>query len=136
MLLLFRATLIVVLAGPAVAAPVQCPADLAVGQHVTTTPTGWQAFETESRHPWTNVQLSDGPPSQQAWLAPDSTRKDKTSFTNVFTLFASPSGNWLSCVYGDTNMILSARLPGKVTHCEIRYRTEVDPAMATAIDCR
>ena len=133
---LFYAAVLVALSGPALATPVQCPPALSVAQTAQAVPPGMRAFEVDPKHGWINAQLSEGSPDKLGWLAPDSTRKDKTGFTNVWTLSPSPDGNWLSCVYLDTSIILSSRLPDKTTHCEIRYRTDVAPPMAAAIDCR
>ena len=125
-----------VLAAPAGAAPLACPPNLAVAQHAADPPAGFQAFEIDKRHVWINAQLSDGPPDEQAWLAPDSTKKSPKAFTNTWTLYASPRGTWLSCVYGDTSVMLSRRLPEGLKVCEIRYDAGMSPPMATAIDCR
>ena len=76
----FFGTAVVALFGPAAAAraaPVHCP------EQLNDVPTGLQAFDTESRHHWVNVQFSDGSPVEQAWLAPDSTRKQAKSFRNI-----------------------------------------------------
>lgn len=128
-------------ASPALGAPLHCPATLDVTQRVTTVPPGSRVFDENPRHVWINAELSDGPPNEQAWLAPDTTRKAGKSFTNVWTLPASagsPStgGTWLSCAYSGTSMIVSWRLPNGLKTCEIRYDNSGTPATATAIDCR
>src|ERR1700693_834698 len=78
------------------AAPVHCPDQINVEQRAVDLPTGLQAFDAPGRHVWVNVQFSDGSPDEQAWLAPDSTRKSGKSFINVWRFTASDPGIWLA----------------------------------------
>lgn len=125
---------LVLLAGTVNAAPQRCPATLEVEQHAIGVPAGAQAFDAEPRHPWTNVQFSDGPPNEQAWLAPDATRKAGKSFVNAWT-FTSPD-TWMACGYTGTSVILAFRLADSIRSCEVRYDAGVSPPAATTVDCR
>ena len=136
MSLFSRAIFFILVAGQAVAAPVQCPPTLAVTQTATAVPPGMQALDAEPNHAWTNVQFSDGPPKEQAWLAPDSSKPSGKTFTNLWTFGGSPGGIWLSCNYVGTSTILSYRLPETTKSCSVRYDSSVTPSAATAIDCR
>lgn len=129
--LLFAAT-----TSPAGAAPVQCPPTLAVTQTAAAVPQGMVALDAAPKHAWTNVQFYDGPPNEQAWLAPDSTKKSGKTFTNVWTFGQTPGATWISCYYTGTSVILSYRLPATTQSCSVRYDATMSPEPATAIDCR
>jgi hypothetical protein len=120
-------------AASARAAPQRCPEGLQVEQRAVNVPSSFQVFEAEARHKWVSAQFSDGPPSEQAWLAPDSSRKSGASFISVWQL--SP-GSWLACGYTGTSLVAAFRLPDSVHTCEVRYDTTFSPPAATAIDCR
>ena len=104
-------------AGQALAAPVQCPPALEVAQRATAVPVGMQAFDAGPMHNWTAAALSDGPPNEQAWLAPDDTSQKGLAFTNRWTFAPTPGGIWLSCRYIGTSVILSFRLPAATKAC-------------------
>ena len=123
-------------AGQALAAPVQCPPSLEVAQRATAVPVGMQAFDAGPMHNWTNAALSDGPPNEQAWLAPDDTSQKGLAFTNRWTFAPTPDGIWLSCRYIGTSVILSFRLPTATKACSVHYDATISPPAATAIDCR
>jgi hypothetical protein len=72
--------------------------------------------------PLTGVELSDGQPSEQAFLAPDVSVTDKDGLTNRWTLSASPRGYWARCSYGRT--VVDLKLPMTVRQCSIRYDKE------------
>lgn len=129
-------TVSVCFGGSARAAPLHCPPTLKVEQRVTEVPVGLSAFDSESRHGWTNAQFSDGPPDERAWLAPDRTVRNGRSFTNVWTFGKSPAGTWLACAYDGTSMIVASRLSDGITRCEISYDSNVTPPTARSIDCR
>ena len=122
--------------GIAWAAPVRCPAELKVEQTARDLPAHMAAFETEARHVWVNAQFSDGPPADQAWLAPDSTRKHGKSFTNTWRFTPSGPGTFISCGYSGTSLVLSVRLAPSIRSCEVRYNADAAPSVATAVDCR
>lgn len=129
-------TLTLAVCGHAAAAPVRCPPFLTVEQRATNVPEGFRAFEVEPKHPWTNAQLSDGPPDEQAWLAPDTTRQGHGLFTNVWTVAPVSAKIWLSCAYADTSVVVAVRLPEGLKTCGIRYDAGTSPPAATSIDCR
>jgi hypothetical protein len=118
---------------PAWAAPQHCPDALQVEQHAVAVPGSFQTFDAEAGHRWVSAQFSDGPPNEQAWLAPDTTRKNGSSFINVWRL--SP-GTWLACGYTGTSLVAAIRLPDSVHKCEVRYDANVSPLAATSVDCR
>jgi hypothetical protein len=117
------------------AAPMHCPGQITVEQRAIQLPADLQAFDSEARHVWVNAQFSDGPPSEQAWLAPDSTHENGKSVTNIWRFTASASGTWLACGYTGTSLVAAFRLPDSVRSCEVRYDKTFSPPAATAVDC-
>jgi hypothetical protein len=124
------------LAVSVVAAPVSCPAALTVQQTAPNPPAGMKILDIARDHPWTNAQFSDGPPEQQAWLAPDSTRRRGQETVNTWRFSPSADGVWLSCVYIGTSLTAAFRLPKTVRGCEVRYDETVSPAAAKFVTCQ
>jgi hypothetical protein len=118
------------------AAPQHCPDRIRVEQRVVELPAGMRAFDSEPLHNWVNAQFSDGSPEEQAWLAPDSTRKSGASIINVWRFAPSAGGTWLACGYTGTSVVAAFRLPDTVRTCEVRYDASTAPPSATAVDCR
>jgi hypothetical protein len=130
---------LVVLAGlgtSARAAPQHCPDQIKVEQHTVGLPAGLRAFDSEPRHNWVNAQFSDGSPDEQAWLAPDSTRRSGASITNVWRFAPAAGGTWLACGYTGTSLVVAFRLADTIRTCEVRYDANTTPPSATAVDCR
>ncbi len=123
------------LLSPARAAPVQCPGELLIFQRVVDPPAGTRAFDRAPKHPWDNAEFSEGPPEEQAWLAPDSTKREGKTFTNHWQ-FAKSGGIWLSCDYQGTSMSVALPLSKTVTACSVTYDNEVSPPRATSVACR
>jgi hypothetical protein len=121
---------------PAWAAPMHCPDQIKVEQRAVQLPAGVQAFDREPQHNWTNAEFSDGPPNEQAWLAPDDTKKSGASFTNIWRFTPAKSGTWLACGYTGTSLVVVSRLPDSVRTCEVRFDANTSPPTATAVDCR
>jgi hypothetical protein len=109
---------------------------LSVEQRAVNPPAGFQPFDPPGAHHWDNVAFSDGPPEQNAWLAPDSTQHHGKSFTNTWTFASGGNGTWLSCGYTGTSVVLSRRLPDNTRRCQVRYDETMSPPVATAVSCR
>jgi hypothetical protein len=124
------------LLSPGHAAPVQCPPELLIFQRVVDPPAGTRAFDRAPKHPWDNVSFSDGPPEEQAWLAPDSTQHNGKTIINRWRFAQSTDGVWLSCDYQGTSLSIALPLPKPVTACEVSYDNTVSPPRATSLTCR
>jgi len=118
------------------AAPEACPAQIEVEQAARQVPADYQAFDSEQQHSWVNAQFSEGPPNEQAWLAPDSTARKGKSIVNSWRFVSSAAGIWLSCGYTGTSVVISRRLPVTIRVCEVVFDTTFSPPAATRIDCR
>jgi hypothetical protein len=118
------------------AAPVHCPETLKLEQHAVDLPPGLRAFDSGGRHVWVNAQFSDGPPDEQAWLAPSDTQRRGKGFTNLWRFTRSARGIWLSCGYTGTSLLATFRLPDGVSRCEVRYDGTFSPPATTEVNCR
>jgi hypothetical protein len=67
----------------------------------------------------TNFSLIDGPPAEQAFLAPDRTRTSATGIINQWSLAKNNRGYWLRCEYGSRSIDL--KLSDGVRQCSARY---------------
>lgn len=103
-----------------------CPKSIAVTETAPSVPPGFHAYQDgnpprePSAAPATvaldRIMFSDGPPTEMAWLAPESTRKGSVEYD----LTPSPGKDiWLSCGYQATSMIMSTRLPNSVKRCQV-----------------
>jgi hypothetical protein len=123
------------LLSPARAAPAQCPAELLIFQRAVDPPAGTRVFDRAPKHPWDNAEFSDGPPEEQAWLAPDSSRHDSRTLTNRWQFAKESNGIWLSCDYLGTSMTVALPLSKSVSGCEVIYDNSVTPPRATNVAC-
>jgi len=75
------------------------------------------------------VDLFDGPPEQQADLAPDKTIKPSAgNLSNLWQLAASKNGLFVKCGYGKSlagpyNQIETIQLPATVKTCRADFKT-------------
>jgi hypothetical protein len=65
------------------------------------------------------VELSDGPPSENAWLAPEVSMDGKDGHTNRWIMAPNPRGYWARCHYGRS--VIDLKLPSGLRQCTIRY---------------
>ena len=126
---------VLTLATPAWPATIVCPAQIEVEQHATHLPATMKALDRERNHRWTSVEFSDGPPEEQAWLAPDETHTSGATFTNVWRFPPGAAGTWLGCGYTGTSVLAVMRLPDSIRVCTVRYDASVTPPSATTLDC-
>lgn len=124
------------LVSPAGAAAPQCPPELLIFQRAMDPPAGTRVFDRAPKHPWENVEFSDGPPEEGAWLAPDSTRHVGKGFVNHWQFSKSGGGVWLSCDYQGTSMSVALPLSKAVTSCDVTYDSDTAPPQATSFKCQ
>lgn len=137
------ASTLFLLAGSALAAEpaVQCPKSLEVVETPATVPPGFIAYldgnppVTASPQPIAlplqNILFSEGPPTEQATLAPTSNGKKSRRWN-----FSPTRGQdiWLSCAYNGTALILSTKLPRSITACEVAL--DADQQSPHALSCK
>jgi hypothetical protein len=116
-------------------APV-CPAEIQVEQTVVGLPADWKAADSETQHRFVNVMFSEGEPSNQVILAPTRLKKGKRTLVNTWVFLPSTAGYWLSCAYTGTSMVVSQKLPEKITSCEVEYDTVFAVPVAMRVSCK
>ncbi|MDG3441296.1 STY0301 family protein [Nitrospirillum amazonense] len=104
----------------------QCPKTFAVTETPASVPAGFTAYSDGNpptalssqplARPLITVRFSEGPPSEQAILAPDATTKTTASWT-----FEPASGKdiWMSCAYVATDIIIVTKLPRSIKSCRL-----------------
>jgi hypothetical protein len=98
-----------------------CPARLTTEQSGKA-PTGWTAQRLDIyQGALMTVLLSDGPPSEKAYLAPDQSTTEGSRTSNVWVLGRQMKNVWLTCQYDGTDVVLTRRLPADIIECEAVY---------------
>jgi hypothetical protein len=89
------------------------------------------------------IDIYDGPPEQQADLAPDDTRKTGGITSNIWKLAAGPGGLFVKCGYGKKlegpySRIETIRLPDTVAGCRADFKPGAKPSdlILTHFSCR
>ena len=82
------------------------------------------------------VDIFDGPPEQQADLAPDDTKKQAGVTSNTWQLQAGPDGLYVKCGYGQKlegpySRVEMIRLPDTVKTCRADFKTGPGPSGLT-----
>jgi hypothetical protein len=113
-----------------------CPPEIQVEQKVIGLPTDWKESDSQREHRFVNVMFSEGEPSNQVILAPAGQKKGKHALVNAWVFSPSAAGYWLSCAYSGTSMVVSQRLPEKITSCEVEYDTNFSVPVAKRVSCR
>ncbi len=101
--------------------PVSCPDTIDVKQQLSSPIEGWKAGLDSLPHRLALITFFDGPPEDNASLAPVSSRVAGKQIATW--LFGSRSSRaiWLTCGYAGTAVTLSKSLPASVTSCAVTY---------------
>jgi hypothetical protein len=98
-----------------------CPSAISVEQKGSAPAPEWTVTYSGYQTAVAGVTIFDGPPAEQASLAPD---KEKTRGTDVIQAWQLPKsdrGYWLQCNYANTTAQISRRLPAGATQCVVIY---------------
>jgi hypothetical protein len=79
------------------------------------------------------IQFSDGPPSEQAWLAPD---RDERTWQGWHFEPSPGKQIWFSCSYSDSKLLLSAPLPADLKYCKVTHDPAILGYPATGMACK
>ncbi|GGF64055.1 hypothetical protein GCM10007301_24860 [Azorhizobium oxalatiphilum] len=105
----------------AFAAP-QCPQEIKVSQSLAAPVAEWTGFQTTSPTRLSGIAFYDGPPAEDASLAPDSFKKQKSLETAIWTFDPQSSRSiWMMCLYAGTTQALTRELPKGTRGCTISY---------------
>jgi hypothetical protein len=108
-------------AAAATAEDVRCPASIATTQSLSGAVPGWTDKKNTSPNVLAGLTFYDGPPEEQASLAPD--EKDvKGKLVESWELFPNPPRqNWLVCIYSGTSITLARPLPKELRACTVTF---------------
>jgi hypothetical protein len=102
------------------AADYNCPAKIETDQHGKKIPVGWQTFidPANQAHTFQGVRFYDGEPKGMANLKPENGDANQSP---VWTFGARQSGRsiWEVCVYSDTSVMLSKKIPDTIKNCRV-----------------
>jgi hypothetical protein len=118
----------VAVAAPEQASPVQCPSTVTVkDQELAQAPADWTVVHAQQPHRLAGVTFYEGPPEQEASLAPDSRRKITAQKETQTWRFLGP-GIWIACSYSATDLALAQPLPKNTSSCTVTYNPQVSVA--------
>ena len=120
-----------------------CPKSIQVAETPGAIPQGFKAFANGNKpsadltisatRDLNNIQFSDGPPNETAWLAPDN---EDRGFESWHFLPSPGKQIWFTCGYSDTRVILSAPLPADIKFCRVSHDPSVQSYAATGMICK
>ncbi|MEK7916248.1 STY0301 family protein [Burkholderia contaminans] len=114
---------VLLVASPASAATMDCPARLAVTQQLDgQPPDGWKRFDTQSTYPLASVTFWSGPPDRMASLLPNRSRSESKSDVYIWSLAENREDYWVSCDYGNTSVVIARPLGKQAQTCVARYK--------------
>ena len=113
-----------------------CPSEIHVVQQLRDAPDGWLRNDSDDQHSFTNVRFSEDDPTQQFFLAPSKTSKQKGALVNVWNFTPSKQGYWLTCQYYETRASLVQKLPDTVSSCSVTYDMKSSVPLVKTMDCR
>lgn len=99
----------------------QCPLELSIKQTLQNSQTDWKTFNSHEKHPYVGVSFSEGSPDKKVILAPSTEKKMKDGINATWEFSPSAEGYWVSCLYAETSVTVSQKLPSKVQACEVEY---------------
>jgi len=116
-----------------------CPDTIKVEQRITDLPPAWEAGLSDARPGLMMVTFFDGPPAERASLKYDSELRLKGNWVATWTFAANAHGYWIQCVYENTTVVLSRRLPETVRTCNVTYERSTTAAnglpLVKAVSC-
>jgi hypothetical protein len=114
-----------IVAPPLASAQTTCPASIAVEQKAAAPGPDWAVSYAPFKSEIAGVTIFEGPPAEQASLAPDDEKKTKDALVQTWKLPKSDRGYWLQCSYANTTAQISRRMPAGVTRCDVGYERDV-----------
>jgi hypothetical protein len=124
---------------PALGKQVECPSTVAIQESADLAQLeGWRTYDTSIKgsHNFFDVGFSEGPPEKLVFRTPSKSTVTKKSKLEVYDLSSGVSGElWISCIYRDTALSLTRRLPEKFSRCEVAYDPSTGLRSVKRIDC-
>ena len=111
----------------------QCPVEIKPQQSLLEKHEGWAVSTENTRNPLVSIRISDGNPSEIAWLIPTTTSNPSVLH---WLLPKSDRGYWVACGYGSTSLILFRPIPRVSSKCTVWLDKDFSPPIATKYECK
>ena len=119
-------TLLIVLLGLQVQTDTLCPPRIGTNQQLSAPLPDWKVAPDGLPNQLAGITFFEGPPEQQASLAPDIEKKTQSTWN-----FTKPA--WIACHYSGTSLTLTRALPKTTKSCTITFQPGVTVAGLPAI---
>ncbi len=98
---------------------------------------GWRTYESSvlSKHTFFDVIFSEGPPEKMVFRTPSKTTSSKLKKLEVYDFSGATDDLWLSCIYRDTAISLTQKMPEKISRCEVLYNPKTGFRSVERIEC-
>lgn len=117
----------------------ECPAYVSPSGVATgDLPATWKAYVQPAKLKVVSAGLSDGEPSDMAFLKPYETKLHGNRSSVIWKLEGEyPKGVWLSCAYEGDFVALARPLPNDIAECVVEYeKTSAKGMKIDSITCR
>lgn len=107
------------------AAPVVCPASIAVTESVAPIP-GWSGAAAKTQHAFERISIFNGKSGEREFeLAPDNQKQEGNRIAQTWNLKGYRTMNiFLRCRYHDTSVVLFMDLPPNIEFCTLRFAAD------------
>ena len=124
---------------PALAKEIECPSTIQVQESADLAKLeGWRTYDTSvaGAHHFFDVGFSEGPPEKLVFRTPSKSTKTKLKKLDVYDFSSGVTDEiWVSCLYRDTALSLTRKLPGKLSRCEVAYDEKTGFRSVKRVDC-
>lgn len=124
---------------PALAKQIECPSTIQVQESVDLVKLeGWRTYDTsvQGAHHFFDVGFSEGPPEKLVFRTPSKSTATKLKKLEVYDFSSGITDElWISCLYRDTALSLTKKIPDKFSRCEVAYDAKTGFRSVKRIDC-
>jgi hypothetical protein len=124
---------------PALAKEIECPSTIEVQESANLTKLeGWRIYDTSAAgvHHFFDVGFSEGPPEKLVFRTPSKSTATKLKKLDVYDFSSGVTDEiWISCLYRDTALSVTRKLPGKLSRCEVSYDEKTGFRSVKRVDC-
>ena len=125
---MFTKFLIIILffSSPVFAGELHCPKSISVKQKITSLPSSWEAFAEPFPYQLKAVSFFEGHPKRRVALVNDlSETIDSKTELAAWNFPPSSKGYWVECIYDQTTIALTKRLPESISQCRVTYDSSI-----------
>lgn len=124
---------------PAQAREIECPSSIQVQESADLAKLdGWRTYDTSvgGVHHFFEVEFSEGPPEKLVFRTPSKSTATRLKKVDVYDFSSGLTDEiWVSCLYRNTALSLTKKLPEKFSRCEVSYDEKTGFRTVKRIDC-